>query len=89
MVIIPKFRGHCIGFPSAASWKPDYGDSVMFGGPFEQYCHHLDTLLHSLFPSPVAVHAGIGGGGRNSSIRCRISRNSFLGTATSANWKVT
>lgn len=45
---------------------------------------HLDTLLHSLFPSPVAVHAGIGGGGRNSSIRCSISRNSFLGTATVA-----
>jgi hypothetical protein len=51
---------------------------------------HLPRPFAHILPLPSipSVYAGAGFG-RNSSIRRRISRNSFLGTATSANWNVT
>ena len=88
--IVPLSHRQGNGIPSAAIRWPDFGDRPSFGRPFAQIFRHSDTPLLSFSPGPSISPTYAGAGlRRNSSIRRRISRNRFLGTATSANCKVT
>ena len=62
----------------------------MFGSPFGPVCRHPDAPLPSFYTRPWNSSTYTGAGlGRNSSIRRKISRNRFRGTATSVSWNVT
>ena len=86
--IVPPF--HCLGngIPSAAIRWPGFEDWPSSGRPFGRIFRHPDRpscRFHLAVDLPAYAGTGLR---RRSSIRLRIFRNSFLGTATSANWNV-
>ncbi len=88
IVSLSDRQGNCIPF-AATRWH-DFGYRPALGRPFARIFRHPDAFLPSFFASPWISSAYAGAGlRRNSSIRRRISRNRFRGTAISANWNVT
>ncbi len=70
-------------------WPPVVGPLCLSRAVFGCSCLIWTQLSISYLGCHTFLQAGTGGGRRNSSIRCRISRNRCRGTATSASWNVT